>query len=148
MRLRPNPDAIINLTKLAVGVPSLDAFEARVEQRRGSGDGMQVWTRSFPKRADDVLRGGSLYWVVTGVLSARQRVLAIEEDRYDDGSRCTRIEVEPVLIRVAPRAVRPFQGWRYLEKDKAPADIARGAASGLDSLPPDVLRQLRELCLL
>ncbi len=148
MRLGPVPDTLIHLTKLAVGVSSLEAFDIRVEQRRESGNGMQVWTRSFPKRAADVLRGGSLYWVVAGVMSARQRVLAIEEDRYEDGSRCTRIEVEPVLIRVAPRALRPFQGWRYLEAAKAPADVGQGAVSGLDGLPPEVLRHLRELCLL
>ncbi len=147
MKLRPDPDTLVHLTKLAVGVPTLDAFEARVGQRRESGQGMQVWTRSFPKRAADILRGGSLYWVVAGVLSVRQRVLAIEEDRYDDGSRCTRIEVEPVLIRTAPRPVRPFQGWRYLDTAKAPPDISKSAAAGLDRLPPEVLRQLRELCL-
>lgn len=145
--MRARPESLVHLTKLAVGVPSLDGFEARVEQRRESGAGMQVWTRSFPKRAAEILSGGSLFWVVAGVLSARQRVLAIEDDRYDDGSRCTRIEVEPTLIRVAPRLVRPFQGWRYLEPDKAPADLERAAALGLDALPPEVLRQLQDLCL-
>ena len=82
--------------KLAVGVPSLEEFEDRIEARRRSGSGMQVWTRSFPKRADDVVGAGSLYWVVAGLLSARQPILTIEEDTYNDGSRCARIEVEPV----------------------------------------------------
>lgn len=147
MRLRAEDSACVHLVKLAVGVPSLEAFEARVQDRRKAGHGMQVWTRSLPKRAADVLGEGSLYWVVTGLLAARQRVLAIEEDRYDDGSRCCRIEVEPILTRVAPIPMRPFQGWRYLERAKAPPDLQDAEAFGLDGLPPEVFRQLRELCL-
>ena len=85
------------MMKLAVGVPSLEAFESRIEARRVSGTGMQVWTRSFPKRADDVIGTGSLFWVVAGLLSARQPIITIEEDTYDDGSRCARIELEPIL---------------------------------------------------
>ena len=147
MQARPDPTAI-HLTKLAVGVPSLDAFEERVADRRKRGEGMQVWTRSFPKRAADIIGSGSLYWVVAGLLAARQPVLAIEDDRYADGSRCTRIELEPILIRVLPRPVRPFQGWRYLTAEKTPADWQSRDALGVDELPASVLRQLQELCLL
>jgi hypothetical protein len=147
MRLRPADPSPIHLIKLAVGVASVDAFEARVEARREAGQGMQVWTRSFPKRAPDVLDSGSLYWVVAGLVAVRQRVLAIEQDRYDDGSQCCRIEVEPVLVRVAPIRMRPFQGWRYLDPVKAPPDLQEATASGLEALPPDVFRELRELCL-
>jgi hypothetical protein len=147
MRLRAERPEPIHLIKLAVGVPSLDAFEARVRGRREAGEGMHVWTRSLPKRASDVVRSGSLYWVVAGLVAARQRVIGIEEDTYDDGSRCARIDVEPVLVRVAPLRMRPFQGWRYLEPAKAPPDLKEAEASGLDRLPPEVFRQLRELCL-
>jgi hypothetical protein len=147
MRLRTPDPAPVHLIKLAVGVPTVEAFEARVAARRESGDGMQVWTRSFPKRAADVLEAGSLYWVVTGLVCVRQRVLAIEQDSYDDGSHCCRIEVEPVLVRVAGNRMRPFQGWRYLDPAKAPPDLAQAAVTGLDALPPEVFRELRELCL-
>lgn len=135
------------MMKLAVGVPSLEAFESRIETRRLSGAGMQVWTRSFPKRAGDVIGEGSLYWVVAGLLSARQTIITIEEDTYDDGSRCARIELEPVLIRVSPVRTRPFQGWRYLQPAAAPADVRAVDASGLEALPAAVLRDLKELCL-
>jgi hypothetical protein len=135
------------LIKLAVGVASVDAFEARVAARREAGEGMQVWTRSFPKRAAEVVEAGSLYWVVAGLVAVRQRVLAIEADTYDDGSRCARIEVEPVLVRVAPVPMRPFQGWRYLDVVKAPPDLAQARAEGLEALPPEVFSKLRELCL-
>lgn len=147
MRLRAAAPSSVHLIKLAVGVPTVEAFEARVEARRESGDGMQVWTRSFPKRAADVLAEGSLYWVVAGLIAVRQRVLAVEQDRYDDGSHCCRIEVEPVLVRVAPLRMRPFQGWRYLDPLKAPPDLKEAKSTGLDTLPPEVFRELRELCL-
>jgi hypothetical protein len=147
MRLAKPDPAPVHLIKLAVGVPSVEAFEARVSARRESGEGMQVWTRSLPKRAADILGGGSLYWVVAGLIAVRQSVLAIEQDAYDDGSSCCRIEVEPVLVRVAALRMRPFQGWRYLEPAKAPPDLAAATATGLDALPPEVFRELRELCL-
>lgn len=135
------------MMKLAVGVPSFEAFESRVESRRLAGAGMQVWTRSFPKRAGDVIGEGSLYWVIAGLLSARQTIITIEEDTYDDGSRCARIEVEPVLIRVSPVRTKPFQGWRYLQPAAAPADLRLADASGIEGLPAAVLRELKELCL-
>jgi hypothetical protein len=135
------------MMKLAVGVPSFEAFESRVEMRRLAGAGMQVWTRSFPKRAGDVIGEGSLYWVIAGLLSARQTIITIEEDTYDDGSRCARIEVEPVLIRVSPVRTKPFQGWRYLQPASAPPDVRMVDASGIEALPAAVLRDLKELCL-
>ena len=107
---------------------------------------MTVWTRSRPKRADAVLAAGSLYWVVAGLVALRQRVLAIEEDTYADGTRCARFELDLEPVRVVPVRMRPFQGWRYLEPAKAPPDL-RMAAAGLDALPPEVLGKLRELCL-
>ena len=133
--------------KLAVGVSSIEAFEERVATHRASGSGMQVWTRNFPKRAEQVIGEGSLYWVVAGLLSVRMPVLGIAEDTYDDGSRCARIELEPTLIRVTPVRMRPFQGWRYLDPAAAPADLRQVGASGIDALPPQVLRELRDLCL-
>ncbi len=147
MKLRAGPSSPVHLIKLAVGVPSLEAFESRIDARRLAGAGMQVFTRSFPKRADDVIGTGSLYWVVAGVLSARQPVLTIEEDTYDDGSRCARIEVEPVLIRVSPVRMRAFQGWRYLQPAAAPGDVRERDATGLGALPAGMLNDLRELCL-
>ena len=147
MPLRAGPSTPVHMMKLAVGVPSLEAFESRIETRRAAGSGMQVWTRSFPKRADDVIGTGSLYWVVAGLLSARQPIITIEEDTYDDGSRCARIELEPTLIRISPVRMRPFQGWRYLDPAAAPTDLLQTSATGLAALPPAVLRELRELCL-
>lgn len=144
MRLEAPP---LHLIKLAVGVPSLEAFEARMAARRQAGEGMAIRTRSLPKRAEQVIATGSLYWVVTGLVAIRQRVLAIEEDTYADGSRCARIDLDLDAVRVAPQRMRPFQGWRYLEAAKAPADLANLTVSGLEALPPEVFSKLRELCL-
>ena len=148
MPLRAGPSSPVHMMKLAVGVPSFEEFESRVDARRLSGAGMQVWTRSFPKRAGDVIGEGSLYWVIAGLLSARQTIITIEEDTYDDGSRCARIEVEPVLIRVSPVRTKPFQGWRYLAAADAPPDVDAADATIGDTLPAALRRELRALCLL
>lgn len=96
-----------------------------------------------------MLNGGSLYWVIQGSMLARQRILDIVEDRYEDQSACTALILDPGLVPLAGRPTRPFQGWRYLEPDAAPSDLpAVGAVRGLESLPAALRLELRALCLL
>jgi hypothetical protein len=39
-------------------------------------------TRMAPKRAVDILEGGSLYWVIKGQISARQAMVGVEPLQY------------------------------------------------------------------
>ncbi len=106
-------------------------------------------TRNMPKRAEEVTAGGSIYWVVNRVVLVRQRITAIIEDQWEDGSRCAGLVLDPALVRVAGRAMKPFQGWRYLTAADAPPDLqAGGAADGLDALPEAMRRELAQLALL
>jgi hypothetical protein len=96
-----------------------------------------------------VLEGGSLYWVIAGATLVRQRVADICEDHWEDGSACAALVLDPVLVPVLARPTKPFQGWRYLQAGDAPADLVAGmVAEGEDALPPHLLRDLRELCLI
>ncbi len=104
-------------------------------------------TRHKPKRADEVCDGGSIYWVIGGVLQARQRVTEIIDDHWEDGSRCAGLVLDPVLVRVEARAMKPFQGWRYLPPADAPADIANATVGG-DALPEAMRLALARLALL
>jgi len=103
-------------------------------------------TRNFPKRADELLDGGSIYWVITGTISARQRLTAIERATDSDGTPRTALILHPELIRVEPRPMRAFQGWRYLPIADAPADLSEGSASA--QMPEALRRQLAALGLL
>jgi len=134
------------MIKLAVGVSSLE--EMQDFQSRHARDGIfPVYTRMFPKRADELLAGGSLYRVVSGSILCRQRILSVEEGARDDGSRCAVIGLDATIVPVLPRAMRPFQGWRYLKPAEAPVDLTSSSAAAA-TLPPELRRALAELCLL
>ncbi len=100
----------------------------------------------MPKRAAEIIDGGSLYWVIGGAVLLRQRVLDIVPDIWDDGAKCTAIVLDPALVRVAARPVKAFQGWRYLTPEDAPPDLA--SSGGDAELPDDMRRALAALGLL
>ena len=101
----------------------------------------------MPKRADELLDGGSIYWVVKGLLRVRQRLKRFHPMEVDTGRPYVIVEFDRTLVPVIPRRHRPFQGWRYLEPRNAPADLPRGA-KGDDELPESLASALRELGLL
>ena len=140
---------MIHLVKLAVGVKD-PGHLAEIQRRRAAADPpLRHQTRSFPKRAAELTDGGSIYWVITGAVLVRQRVLDVTEDVWDDGTRCTGLVLDPTLVRVEARPMKPFQGWRYLAPDDAPADLPEGGRiSGIEDLPPALRRDLRALALL
>jgi hypothetical protein len=80
----------------------------------------------WPKRADEVLNGGSLYWVFKGLVLCRQRILRLDEVEGGDGIRRCGIVLDPEAVRVAATQRRPFQGWRYLQPSDAPRDLTQG----------------------
>ena len=137
-----------HLIKLAVGartIEDIDAWQAMHNKGRATH---VVPTRQFPKRAPEIVAGGSLFWVVSGLVAVRQEIADISEIRREDGTRGTAITVRRTLIPVALRPMRAFQGWRYLERDVAPADAAEGSHGADNTLPPALVRELAALCLI
>ncbi|MCQ8239266.1 DUF1489 family protein [Rhizosaccharibacter radicis] len=144
---------MLHLIKLAVGATGPEDLAERQAVRAREvpfHEGLPFFrTRSFPRRHAEILAGGSIFWVIGGLLLCRQEIAAIVEDKRDDGTPCTGVRLHPPVIPVTPRAVRPFQGWRYLTVADAPSDLARGnAARGDEVLPPRLRRELVALCLL
>ena len=137
-----------HLIKLAVGARTIEDLDAWQASRARGGATHVVPTRQFPKRAPEIVAGGSLFWVVAGLVSVRQEIADISEIRRPDGTRGTAILVRRTLIPVALRPMRAFQGWRYLERDVAPADADHGRHDAGDTLPPALVRELAALCLL
>ncbi len=140
---------MLHLTKLAVGVRDTDHLRSLQAARLRDHPPLRHRTRSFPRRRDEVLDGGSMYWVIAGTMMARQRIIDIIEDRRDDQTPCTGLILDPELVPLTGRPTRPFQGWRYLDPDSAPPDMASmGEMQGLESLPASLRHELRALCLL
>src|SRR5579863_3629254 len=141
----------LHLIKLAVGPESLADLAERQAKRlkdakaRGAKPELLHVTRQKPKRADELLNGGSIYWVVKGFVTARQRLLELRDVTRDGIPHCALV-LDRVLIPVALRPHRAFQGWRYLDAKCAPADVKqRGAAL---ELPEELKRELAALGLL
>lgn len=145
----------LHLIKLCVGVDSiadLAAWQAeRLQQRRKAGEKRpNLYHRTFqtPKRRDELLAGGSLYWVIKGIVQVRQPLLDIAEGHKEDGTPCCLLVLRNQLIAVRPTPRRAFQGWRYLSGAEAPADLKRGAGGGITAMPPKMRKQLADLGLL
>lgn len=143
----------VHLIKLAVGIESLTHLSQRQNQRIAdaatAGDAVQLrhLTRSTPRRADEVLDGGSIYWVIKGAVRARQRIIDIDSAINHQGlPRCALI-FERELVPVRARPMRAFQGWRYLEAPDAPPD-AIGGIDDTDDMPSEMAEELRALGLL
>jgi hypothetical protein len=134
----------MNLIKLAVGVDSIDDLKQRQDYYAMVWNGYRVnrvITRQYPKQADQLLKGGSLFWVVKGQIVVRQTIRYIEAQTDPQGQMHTAIFLDPVHHAVMPTPRRPFQGWRYLSPDAAPRDIS-AAEQAMD---PALHRELREL---
>lgn len=143
----------LHLIKLCVGCETIPDLEAWIAERRrmpGAGASHEHvhTTRMTPKRRDVLLEGGSLYWVIKGQLSCRQRLLDLRCFIDGEGIARCRLVLEPKVVPVAPRPCRPFQGWRYLDDADAPPDLSGGLGQQLAMLPEAMRRELASLGLL
>ena len=143
----------LHIIKLCVGCDSVQDLKHWIRERlrdkriRGLAPEHVHTTRMMPKRVDELLDGGSLYWVIRGEIACRQRLRGIRPVIDAEGiSRCQFV-LDQKVVTVHPRGWRPFQGWRYLAAKDAPADLDP-AARGSTLMPDAMRRELRELGLL
>jgi hypothetical protein len=138
----------LHLLKLCVGAESVADLRAWTKMRRSRGAGVHAHvTRMFPKRAEELLDGGSLFWVIKGQISARQKLIGIEPFVDSAGIKRCALQLDDEVVAVRPRPHRAFQGWRYFEPAEAPPDLD-SAASGLAEMPEALRRQLSDLGLI
>ncbi len=137
----------LHLLKLAVGVEDLADLRKQQKERRRERGRSVFYTRHMPRRREEILDGGSIYWVIKGQIRVRQRILGFIPVVEDDGERYCLVRYDPKLVETAWQPKRAFQGWRYLLPKDAPADRPARAA-GEDTLPDAMAEELRALGLL
>ena len=143
----------LNLVKLCVGAGSVEdlaAWQAAHRAAKTAGGQPCFFHTTFqtPKRQSELLDGGSLYWVIKGVILVRQRLVGFDVGQKDDGSPCCLLQLDPALIPVRPIPRRPFQGWRYLSSDDAPPDLKAGSQDQVAAMPAKMRKTLADLGLI
>lgn len=144
----------LHLVKLCVGAASIEDLAewqaGRLKALKKAKQTLRLFHTTFqaPKRQADLLDGGSLYWVIKGVIQARQRLLGFEDGHKDDGSPCCLLLLDVPIVPVRPVPRRAFQGWRYLDAKDAPKDLKPGTHDGLASMPPKMRKELADLGLI
>lgn len=141
----------LHILKPAAGIGSIEQLKQVVAHYSyvdpELGHVMHMSSRNTPKRADDLLDGGSVYWIIKRAIVARAPLVAIREDERPDGKKGCQMVIRPEVTLTVPQPKRGFQGWRYLKADDAPADMITGDSdAGIGS--PELARELQELGLL
>ncbi len=105
----------LHLVKLCVGVESVDQLRTYIEQRQilalsqGLSDEQIHTTRMVPTRIDELLDGGSLYWVIKGNVQVRQKLIDIRVHKDDSGKRRCELVMEPYLHQTQLQPRRLFR---------------------------------------
>ncbi|MEQ9520155.1 MAG: DUF1489 domain-containing protein [Parvibaculum sp.] len=136
----------VHLVKLCVGVEDPETLIAYQARRLAASQELVHVTRMTPKQADELLDGGSLYWVMKGQVRCRQRILELRALVDDEGKRHCGLLLDPQVVLTERLAKRPFQGWRYLDKAAAPRDAS--SVEGVDDMPTEMREELLALGLL
>ena len=145
----------LHLIKLCVGCDSIEDLASwqaeRLKQMRKAGEkNPRLFHRTFqtPKRRDELLDGGSLYWVIKGIVQVRQPLLDIAEGTKDDGTPCCLLIFKNELVPVRPVPRRALPGLALSRPRRGARDLKRGAGDGIVAMPPKMRKQLAELGLL
>ncbi len=142
---------MVNLVKIAVGVTTVEELSLRQTEflKKNNNQNFPYFyhsTRMMPKKHDDIISNGSLYWVIKGAICARQKVLDIVKFEDTDGKKRCKIFLAGEIVKTRPVKKRPFQGWRYLKKHITPEDLNEPIKANFDSnIPIDIQKQLLEI---
>jgi len=139
----------VHMIKLSVGSKSIETLAEWQRELAGrrEQEGLPTFadhiTRMTPKRHNEVLDGGSIYWVIKGVIQCRNQIIDLAQTHTQDGRKACRIVLAPDLIPVVPTPKRAFQGWRYLKPEDAPVDLS--SIGDAQNLPAHIRTKLVKL---
>ncbi len=138
----------LHMLKLAAGVADLAELKEVQKERRKERGIYAFYTRNMPKRDEEILDGGSIYWVIKGQIQARQRIKKFTPIVNNRGRPAVLVSFEAKITLTQWRPHRPFRGWRYLEAKEVPKDLPKGAKAMTKGMPAKMEAELRELGLL
>lgn len=137
----------VHLKKLSVGSASIDDLQNWQNRYIEAGKPIMHPTRNRPRRTDELLDGGSIYWIIKGKMQVRQAIIDMIDIRREDGKTGCGIILNPELVPVWPKQMRIFQGWRYFDVADAPGDLPKSLKDD-PPLPADMALELHEMGLL
>lgn len=144
----------LHLIKLCVGIECVEDLrerqQKRLDDKKANGEPPELLhiTRMTPRRQEELLDGGSLYWVIKLSTQVRQRIIGLRPYSDRRGVKRCAIVLDPKLVLTVPKRRRPFQGWRYLKAQDAPDDIPKRRTKAGAHMPPALRAELTELGLL
>ena len=112
-----------HLKKIAVGIASIDRLKIRQRMIFETYGKIIHSTRNMPKQKADLIKTGSIFWIIKRYVLVRQKIVSIVPVIRDDGSKGCEIELDKNLIKVIPTKMKPFQGWRYYLENDIPKDL-------------------------
>ena len=101
-------------------------------------------TRNMPKQKAELIKTGSMFWIIKRYVLVRQKILNIVPVIRDDGSKSCEIELDRNLIKVIPTKMKPFQGWRYYLENDIPQDLNLNDPED-EEIPEQIRSELIEL---
>ncbi|MAF49737.1 MAG: DUF1489 domain-containing protein [Rhodospirillales bacterium] len=142
----------VHLLRMAVRVESIGQLRSiQAERLKQSAKGRKkrlfTHTRNVPRRSEELLDGGSIYWVVRRYIRVRQKIIGVEQGTNSEGRKYCAIELDPELVMVEPRRQKAFQGWRYFRTRDVPKDLEQTVAE-TEELPAELADELRDLGLI
>ena len=140
----------LHIIKLSVGVEDVEHL-GQLQKARLKNEGLLAHvTRNTPKQAEQILDGGSIYWVIKRFIRVRQRITGIERGINAEGKPSCALILDPTLVRTELKEFRAFQGWRYFKKEDAPADLNKLGKPGeiSETLPAGLAAELKSLGLI
>ena len=142
---------MVNLVKIAVGVTTVEELRLRQTEflKKINDNNFPYFyhkTRMMPKKHEDIISNGSLFWVIKGAICARQKVIDIVKFEDTDGKKKCKIFLAAEIVKTKPIRKRPFQGWRYLKKHITPGDLNEPIKGNFEpNIPIDVQKKLLEM---
>ena len=83
-----------HLKKIAVGIETIERLYVRQKMIRETYGTILHTTRNMPKKREDLIKTGSMFWIIKRKVLVRQKILDILSVIRNDGSKGCEIELD------------------------------------------------------